>query len=224
METQKIENIQEIIKEKPKRKQTIPRALKIQIWDKWIGIDKGTSKCLCCNVSDINQQNFACGHIIAESNGGEITVDNLKPVCTTCNSSMGTMNMNDFIQQYFLANHKGGNKTLNVDTLKNIIKNTIKEVTKKAAKNAVKIIPKSDPKNIIKKSVYYCKCCKYYTHKLSNFKNHIVSQKHITNFGENNDKSKDLHTKKAIYCCDKCDNVYLSNQYLQKHINSKHYV
>ena len=43
---------------------------------------------------------FHCGHIIAEINGGTITVSNLKPICQNCNSSMGVKNMNDFMQQF----------------------------------------------------------------------------------------------------------------------------
>ena len=46
--------------------------------------------------------NFSCGHIIAEANGGELKLDNLKPICGSCNSSMNTCNMNDFIKKYGL--------------------------------------------------------------------------------------------------------------------------
>ena len=43
---------------------------------------------------------FHCGHIIAEVNGGDIIVSNLKPICQNCNSSMGTKNINDFMLQF----------------------------------------------------------------------------------------------------------------------------
>ncbi len=46
--------------------------------------------------------NFVCGHIIAEANGGELKLDNLKPICVSCNSSMGVQNMNEYIQKYGL--------------------------------------------------------------------------------------------------------------------------
>ena len=51
---------------------------------------------MCCNVTDITQMSFNCGHIIAESNGGETVVSNLKPICQNCNSSMGTKDMEEF--------------------------------------------------------------------------------------------------------------------------------
>ena len=41
---------------------------------------------------------FNCGHIIAEVNGGETNVSNLRPICQNCNSSMGITNMDDFMK------------------------------------------------------------------------------------------------------------------------------
>ena len=43
----------------------------------------------------------------AEKNGGKAILDNLKPICVSCNSSMRTMDMNDFINKYgFKKNDK----------------------------------------------------------------------------------------------------------------------
>ena len=83
--------------DKKNKKKAIPVALKRKVWNKWIGESIGKSKCLCCNLTDIAQLNFSCGHIIPESNGGELKLDNLKPICISCNSSMGKTNMNNFI-------------------------------------------------------------------------------------------------------------------------------
>ena len=54
--------------------------------------------CMCCKSTDITQMSFNCGHVIAEANGGETIVSNLKPICQNCNSSMGTKNMNEFMR------------------------------------------------------------------------------------------------------------------------------
>ena len=35
-------------------------------------------------------------------NGGNVSLNNLKPICRLCNSSMSTMNMNEFIKKYEL--------------------------------------------------------------------------------------------------------------------------
>ena len=88
-----------IKKEKPKRK-TIPLALKRIVWNKYIGEEIGKTQCLCCKLTDISQMNFSCGHIISDYNGGDISFENLKPICSSCNSSMGTQNMDEFIQIY----------------------------------------------------------------------------------------------------------------------------
>jgi 5-methylcytosine-specific restriction endonuclease McrA len=82
-------------KKPPKKK--IPAALKRLVWNKYIGEMIGSATCLCCNCTSINQLSFHCGHIISESNGGEMILSNLKPICQNCNSSMGTKNMDDFM-------------------------------------------------------------------------------------------------------------------------------
>tara|TARA_Y100000389_G_C17367148_1_gene466945 strand:+ start:464 stop:979 length:516 start_codon:yes stop_codon:yes gene_type:complete len=82
-----------------KRKKYIPKALKRVVWNKWIGEELGSAKCLCCKVTTINQLSFVCGHILAEKNGGELNLENLKPICSSCNLSMGTENMDDFIKR-----------------------------------------------------------------------------------------------------------------------------
>ena len=92
------EEIKEEIKEPKKKKMPISAALKRKVWNTHIGEEIGKFKCLCCNDTDITQLSFHCGHIIAEANGGETTVSNLKPICPHCNSSMGRKNMNDFIE------------------------------------------------------------------------------------------------------------------------------
>jgi hypothetical protein len=84
---------------KPKaKKKSISATIKKLVWNTNIGEEIGKSKCLCCKSTDITQLSFNCGHIIAEANGGETIVSNLKPICQNCNSSMGTKNMNDFME------------------------------------------------------------------------------------------------------------------------------
>ena len=87
----------EIKSSKPKKK-PISSTIKKLVWNTNIGEEIGKSKCLCCKSTDITQLSFNCGHIIAETNGGNTIVSNLKPICQNCNSSMGTKNMNDFME------------------------------------------------------------------------------------------------------------------------------
>ena len=86
------------IKNETKKKKSISINIKRLVWNMNIGEHIGKSKCLCCKSTDITQLSFNCGHIIAEVNGGETIVSNLKPICQNCNSSMGTKNMADFMK------------------------------------------------------------------------------------------------------------------------------
>ncbi|ATZ81251.1 D5 family helicase-primase [Bodo saltans virus] len=78
------------------KKKAIPKALRIAIWDKYFDEYIGKAKCKCCNLTDITQLKFECGHIIAESHGGNTDINNLIPICNDCNKSMGVKNFFDF--------------------------------------------------------------------------------------------------------------------------------
>ena len=45
-------------------KTPIPKAVKIAVWNKYIGEDIGKSKCTCCNITEITQLKFHTGHVI----------------------------------------------------------------------------------------------------------------------------------------------------------------
>lgn len=79
-----------------KRKETIPKVLRNLVWDTYIGQTKGIGNCFSCQ-KDIDSKFYECGHIISETDGGAISLDNLRPICGLCNKSMGSMNMHVFI-------------------------------------------------------------------------------------------------------------------------------
>ena len=93
-------NIKKNIKIVNYHKKNIPKTLKKMVWDKYIGPDIGKTKCMCCKHQEIRQIEFHCGHIIAEVNGGNTSIDNLRPICAQCNLSMGKMNMDIFMKKY----------------------------------------------------------------------------------------------------------------------------
>jgi 5-methylcytosine-specific restriction endonuclease McrA len=73
----------------PYKKQGIPAAVRQQVWLARIG-RKFEAKCQvtwCRNVISVFQ--FECGHNVPESKGGSTTLDNLLPICSNCNGSMG---------------------------------------------------------------------------------------------------------------------------------------
>ena len=101
------ENNKIIQEEKPKKKhvrKSIPLTLKMKVWDTYIGGKVGMDFCFICKLSPIRQISFHAGHVISSKNGGDITVENLRPICQTCNCSMGSQNMYDFIKEYGFAN------------------------------------------------------------------------------------------------------------------------
>ena len=55
--------------------------------------------CYCCN-EEIDSKNFETGHIISVKNGGETVLENLKPICSCCNKSMGIQNLEEFKNKY----------------------------------------------------------------------------------------------------------------------------
>lgn len=76
-------------KKHTQRKATIPTAIREQIWLRQFG-KVFEAKCpipWCQNKIDV--YNFESGHNIPESKGGETTPDNLIPICSRCNKSMG---------------------------------------------------------------------------------------------------------------------------------------
>jgi len=76
------------INRKYKKKQ-IPKAVREQVWIRYIG-KVYQHKCTiswCTNTIDVF--NFQAGHNIPESKGGDISINNLRPICGRCNLSMG---------------------------------------------------------------------------------------------------------------------------------------
>jgi len=70
-------------------KATINKALHEQVWIKQFG-RTFQHKCYikwCQNKIDVFS--FEAGHDIPESKGGPTTLDNLYPICSRCNKSMG---------------------------------------------------------------------------------------------------------------------------------------
>lgn len=85
------------------KKNSIPPVIKNEVWTTYIG-NKAEAFCTCCNKNKIKMTSFHCGHILAEINGGLIELNNLRPICKSCNSSMGTQNMKDYMKKYFIHN------------------------------------------------------------------------------------------------------------------------
>ena len=71
------------------KKDVIPKRIKELVWTTYVG-EVYFSKCYivwCNNI--INVFNYHTGHDIPNSKGGTLDIQNLKPICSNCNLSMG---------------------------------------------------------------------------------------------------------------------------------------
>lgn len=93
-----------IIKIKNTRK-GIPKKIKNDSWDLYVGSQYGKAYCIVCETTEINSKNFEAGHIISDKNGGKNTVDNIIPICGQCNKCMSDKNMNDYIKEFHPNNY-----------------------------------------------------------------------------------------------------------------------
>ena len=91
---------QPLEEDKMKKKKAIPKNVKINIWNTYIDPNIQRHKCVCCKKSIITITEFHVGHVISEHNGGTLEINNLRPICASCNYSMGTNNMIDYIVKY----------------------------------------------------------------------------------------------------------------------------
>jgi hypothetical protein len=87
------------------KKHSIPKKVKDDVWNTYIGEGIAKHKCLCCKLTTIDKADFHCGHVVSEKNGGTLSIKNLRPVCHGCNLSMKCDNMIDYVKrhEYFIG-------------------------------------------------------------------------------------------------------------------------
>lgn len=187
-------------------KQKIPKKIKVDSWNKWIGVKIGENNCLCCDRTKICQHTFHGGHFKSEKNGGKISVNNIIPICSGCNSSMGSKNMNNYLElfeserynillqtrpKWFICNIKSNSKPLNTKQSKS------KPLITKQSNNELVNIECFDnkSKNICwKNTLSGIVHNEYYEHKLRG-KTYYISDdkyKYIYNKLKNNKVGKEL--------------------------------
>jgi hypothetical protein len=77
------------IPDKQYKKDNIPKRIKELVWITYNG-ELFSKKCFvswCNNITNVF--NFHTGHDIPNSKGGTLDIENLKPICSSCNLSMG---------------------------------------------------------------------------------------------------------------------------------------
>ena len=108
IKTEEKPKTEEKTKTKAKVKAKIPAAVRKIVWSTYIGNEK-SGKCLCCSIEEISNTNFECGHVKSEKNGGDSSIENLRPICGHCNKSVGSKNMDEFMDRYKIKKSKNWN-------------------------------------------------------------------------------------------------------------------
>ena len=83
----------------PPPKKPISKKLKQLVWNKYIGENIASHKCMCCKITTIKNVDFICGHVKPKIKGGPTEIDNLRPICSGCNGSMGSKDMIIFVKE-----------------------------------------------------------------------------------------------------------------------------
>jgi len=84
----------------PIKKEPFTEWFKGTIWRK----NNGTLECVLCPVCSLNTisiGSFHAGHILPESKGGMMCLENIIPICSDCNSHMGSRHLYWFAWHYF---------------------------------------------------------------------------------------------------------------------------
>lgn len=81
--------------------------VKNEVWSKYCG-ETNKGKCFCC-TQELNRGSVFTefGHIIPYCEGGEYTIDNIRPLCGDCNRGKGGMHEQNMID-YIVTRNKPG--------------------------------------------------------------------------------------------------------------------
>ena len=81
-----------------KKRRAIPSKIRMSVWRKAF---KGSmdGNCFSCGDS-INIECWDCGHIVSHADGGDMSLNNLVPLCSSCNRSMGRQNLYEWMKEY----------------------------------------------------------------------------------------------------------------------------
>ena len=113
----------------------VPKAVKDATWKKYMGY-KTEGKCYCCRMETISVFNFEIGHNKAKAKGGSNDIENLRPICKGCNTSMGTQSIESFRAKHFSSNSSSKSnatqkKPLTRDKLNDLTVKQLKYLAKK---------------------------------------------------------------------------------------------
>jgi 5-methylcytosine-specific restriction endonuclease McrA len=72
--------------------------LRTSVWETYYG-NVLRKACYCCKTSEISATKYQVGHVVSVANGGATSVENLRPICASCNSAMSSENMDTYMEK-----------------------------------------------------------------------------------------------------------------------------
>lgn len=191
-------------KKKIPARKTVPPPLKLKLWSTY----NGTSiegKCFCCQ-RPITPFDFHIGHVIAHSQGGDISLENLRPICVTCNTSMGAENLFEFKAR--LTGTQEPRVNLVVGVVESISKDTQSTTTSLQVSN---------------KRQYTCAICKQVSNK-GRYRCYICKQVFTQQWELDthlNDRNVPCHAFICMTKCEECGETFDRNVLWRLHLNKK---
>jgi hypothetical protein len=65
------------------------------LWQRHVG-NFHFALCTACKYNRIEEDNFFFGYMISKKNGGQSTIDNMRPICKECSEDIGNMNLLEY--------------------------------------------------------------------------------------------------------------------------------
>lgn len=78
-----------------KKNRGVPKGIRLLLWDVTFGREKGVADCEVCG-DEITMGSFEAGHVTSHSDGGSLSIDNLRCICHCCNIGMEDVNLEDY--------------------------------------------------------------------------------------------------------------------------------
>lgn len=82
------------------KRKSINKGLREKVWIKYMG-NRVQGKCYCCRIKPIHFTDFEVGHNKSVYSGGTNNINNLRPICRSCNREMGVKSIEWYRNKYY---------------------------------------------------------------------------------------------------------------------------
>jgi hypothetical protein len=122
-------------KVKARMKPKISNKRRAEVWDYWNGPTQ-IATCWCCNKIIRRHESWEVGHVQADAKGGDLSNENLRPICRKCNLSMGDKHMDSWKEsQYAHIPTRTAFRVMDTPTMKEYLRMVALILKQEAEKN-----------------------------------------------------------------------------------------